>query len=324
LNNASAVECNSIRRCGERITLSIKSSWRSIFDRRPKWLRPPLWVAEQYSPRPTNVDASYSLVRPPSHTPVIGIATPTLNRAQFLKATIESVLSQNYPRLKYHVQDGGSSDATIALLKNYDGQLSWCSQNDGGQANAINLAFATIDCDIMAYLNSDDVLLPGALAYVASAFAAMPDVDLIYGNRVFIDSAGDEIGRAVLPKHDARALSWGCYVPQETLFWRRKVWTGIGSFDETFDYALDWDFMLRAAAAGFKFHHVPRFLACFRVHPAQKTQKDLDVGLREVQRLRKGNLGYVPDRSEIFRVFLPYLLRQFLVHWMYRCGLLRI
>jgi glycosyltransferase involved in cell wall biosynthesis len=282
-----------------------------------------LWVLDQYSPRPLVIDPSYALTQPPPRSSVISIVTPTLNQAQFLRATIDSVLSQNYPNLRYHVQDGGSTDGTKELLTTYGARLSWSSEPDSGQANAINRAFAGADCDVLAYLNSDDVLLPGTLAYVARMFAEMPDVDLIYGNRIFIDSSGHETGRAVLPKHDDRALSWGGYVPQETLFWRHKVWATIGPFDETFDYALDWEFLLRARAAGLKFFHVPRFLACFRVHTGQKTQKNLDLGLREVQRLRNQYLGRKPSRSEIAFALLPYLSRQFVAHWMYKCGMSR-
>ena len=64
---------------------------------------------------------------------------------------------------------------------------------------------------------------------------------------------------------------WGDFVPQETMFWRRRVWDKIGPFDESFHFALDWDFLLRAQAAGFRFLRLPRFLACFRVHNRQKT-----------------------------------------------------
>ena len=113
----------------------------------------------------------------------------------------------------------------------------------------------------MGYLNSDDVLLPGTLAYVAREFDEHPSIDLIYGNRIFIDSDGRDVGRVVLPRHDKQTLLWADYVPQETLFWRRRVWDRIGPFDENFQYALDWEFILRAGAAGFNFRRVPRFLS---------------------------------------------------------------
>lgn len=297
---------------------------RTLYQNRPKWLRPPLWVLEQYPPRPLAVDASYSLEQLPPRPPVVAVVTPSLNQGQFLEATINSVLSQDYPRFSYHVRDGGSTDETIELLKSYGARLSWRTESDGGQTNAINRAFASVDCEIMAYLNSDDVLLPGTFAYVARAFADMPNIDLIYGNRVFIDRWGKETGRAVLPKHDDKALSWGDYVPQETMFWRRKVWDAIGPFDETFSYAFDWDFILRAKAAGFKFFRAPRFLGCFRVHNEQKTQRNLDIGLREVQRLRERYLGCKPSRGAVACALFPYLSRQFVLHWMYKWGMLRL
>ena len=297
---------------------------RARHQTRRRWIRPPLWIFEQYSPRPVAVRKSYALAQVLAHPPSVSIVTPSLNQGRFLKATIESVLSQNYPRLRYHVQDGGSEDGTIEILTSHGSQLSWRSERDSGQSNAINRGFVGADCEIMAYLNSDDVLLPGALAYITSIFAKMPDVDLIYGNRIFIDANGKDIGRAVLPKHDTTALYWASYVPQETLFWRRKVWDKVGPFDETFDYALDWDFTLRAQAAGFKFLHLPRFLACFRVHDQQKTSKNYDIGWQEMQHQLRGRyLGHEPGHREIMRKMLPYLSRQFIIHWMYKCGLFK-
>ena len=94
----------------------------------------------------------------------------------------------------------------------------------------------------MAYLNSDDLLLPGALPTVAAYFAQHPEVEVVYGHRVVIDEAGDEIGRWVLPPHDDKALRWADYIPQETLFWRRSIWGKSGGrMDETFRFALDWE-----------------------------------------------------------------------------------
>jgi glycosyltransferase involved in cell wall biosynthesis len=288
------------------------------------WLRPPIWTFEQHAPRPIRIDADYVSERPAADAPSIGIVTPSHNSGHFLAATIDSVLTQDYPALRYHVQDGGSTDGSREILRSYGARLTWRSEGDSGQAQAINRAFAEIgDCDIMAYLNSDDMLLSGTLAYVANAFRARPDVDLVYGHRVFVDQDGAEIGRAVLPPHAAAALRWADYVPQETLFWRRRVWQAIGLFDESFHYALDWDFILRAQAAGFKFARLPRFLACFRVHDKQKTAALYDVGREEMRQLRVGYLGYAPKHRQIVRAITPYLARQFAYHWAYRFGILR-
>ena len=287
------------------------------------WLRPPMWTFEQHPPRPLDLRALPALPALPKQIPSIAIVTPSLNHGRFLAATIDSVLSQNYPKLFYHVQDGGSDDDTLEVLKSYGDKISSRSVPDNGQSEAINEGFAGIECDIMAYLNSDDTLLPGALAHVANFFAEKPDIDIVYGHRIFIDYVGSEIGRAILPAHSIEALRYAGYVPQETMFWRRRVWDAIGPMDINFHYALDWDFMLRAQAAGFKFERARRFLACFRVHDEQKTTKNYELGRKEMQKLRLRNLGHVPTQTEIFRAMAPYLLRQFIFHWSYRLGLLK-
>jgi glycosyltransferase involved in cell wall biosynthesis len=255
--------------------------------------------------------------------PRIAIVTPSYNHCRYLRATIESVLGQDFPGLHYHVQDGASTDGTTELLATFGDRISWSSQPDKGQAQAINRGFDGVDCEIMAYLNSDDVLLPGTLAYVAGIFQSRPDLDFVYGHRIFIDRDGLEVGRAVLPQHDAKSLMWADYIPQETMFWRRRVWDAVGPMNEGFAYALDWEFILRAQAAGFKFERLPRFLACFRVHDEQKTAARYDVGRVEMQALRKRYLGHEPSQTEIVRGILPYLTRQFALHWMHKWGMLR-
>ena len=288
--------------------------------RRP-WLRPPLWTFEQYAPETLRVAASYRNEKASSDAVSMAIVTPSFNHGRFLASSIDSILTQQYPRLSYTVQDGGSSDGSLDILRSYAGRLAWRSERDAGQAQAINRAFATTTGDVMAYLNSDDMLLPGTLAHVARVFAVRPDTDIVYGHRIFIDSDGQEIGRAVLPRHDAAALYWADYIPQETMFWRRRVWEKVGPFDESFDYALDWDFILRAQHAGFSFFRVPRFLAAFRVHDEQKTSKNYDRGRAEMQRLRSRYIGHEPSHREIMRRMMPYLLRQLAAHWMYRLRL---
>jgi glycosyltransferase involved in cell wall biosynthesis len=290
---------------------------------RRSWVRPPMWTYEQYAPRRLDLRSLSTAPALPTQVPSIAIVTPSYNQAQYLGATIDSVLSQEYPRLFYHIQDAKSNDGTASILESYGDKISWRSEPDKGQADAVNLGFRGVACDIMAYLNSDDTLLPGALAYVANFFQARKDVDVIYGHRVFIDSDGSEIGRAILPAHSKRTLLYAGYIPQETMFWRRRVWDTIRALDANFQYALDWEFMLRAQAAGFKFARTRRFLACFRVHDRQKTTSNYDVGRNEMRALRLKYLGYVPSQSQIFRAISPYLARQFIFHWSYKMGLLK-
>ena len=294
----------------------LRRRWREKF-------RPRLWHYRQYAPHGLQVPSAYALQTAPENAPRIAIVTPSYNHARYLRATIDSVLAQSYPNLAYIVEDGGSTDGTLELLESYGDKIVWRSERDAGQGSAINRGFARIDGEIMAYLNSDDILLPGALAYVARTFLAEPAFDVIYGHRIIIDEDGAEIGRWVLPLHDKKTLKWADYIPQETMFWRRRVWEKAGPIDESFRYALDWDFALRAQAAGFRFRRVPRFLACFRVHDAQKSTAMIDVGNSEQRRLRESHLGYDPDQGEIHRATRGYLRRHVLFHGLYRLGLLK-
>jgi Glycosyl transferase family 2 len=320
----------SLDKIERRITLleQDQSRLRSTYARsrhflRRRWTRPPMWTFEPYSARPIKLAALPPPPALPAETPRIAIVTPSYNHARFLDATIDSVLSQNYPNLHYHVQDGGSSDGSVELLKNRGDRISWRSERDNGQSDAINLGFAGVDSDIMAYLNSDDTLLPGTLATIAHFFQTRPDIDIVYGHRIFIDGDGLEVGRAVFPPHDGKTLQYADYIPQETMFWRRRVWQAIKPIDESFHYALDWDFILRAQAAGFKFARLPRFLACFRVHDQQKTAATYDVGIKEMQILRLRSLGFAPTPIEIRRAIAPYVARQLVFHWGYKLGLLK-
>ena len=314
LERMQAME-SRMARLENRVDLAARAYSHARHQLRRIRLRPPLWKFEQYSPRPVATPAPNGRARLPHPVPRIAIVTPSYNQSRYLRATIESVLAQDYPQLIYHVQDGASTDGSVELLESYGKRVAWRSEPDGGQAQAINRGFAGVDCEIMAYLNSDDVLMPGTLGYVANFFHAHPEVDIVYGHRIFINSDGLEVGRAVLPSHHARTLMWADYVPQETMFWRRRVWDAVGAIDENFDYALDWEFILRAQAAGFKFVRLPRFLACFRVHDAQKTAAIYDVGRQEMQILRARYIGHEPTQGQIDRAVLPYLARQLVLHW---------
>lgn len=243
--------------------------------------------------------------------PTIGIVTPSFQQGNYLAATIGSVLDQRYPVLQYLVQDGGSTDDSVGVLKAFGDRLSgWHSAPDDGQSHALNLGFSQLDSEIMAYLNSDDLLLPGALAIVGDYFRRHPEVDVVYGDRIIIDEAGQEIGNWRLPRHDDKVLSWADYIPQETLFWRRRAWDRAGGrIDETFHFAMDWDLILRLRDSGARFRHLPRFLGAFRVHTLQKTSTRIaDLGLQEMHRLRRRALGYDPTRQQVRLAVLPYLL----------------
>ena len=172
----------------------------------------------------------------------------------------------------------------------------------------------------MAWLNSDDLLLPGALAVVADYFNLHPDVDVVYGNRLLIDENDMEIGRWIMPGHDSDVLSWVDYIPQETLFWRRSIWDKAGGqIDESFKFAMDWDLLVRLRDAGAKFAHIPRFLGAFRVHEQQKTSAAMnETGLQEMDRIHKRLHARVPHEIEIQKATLPFLRRHILADMLFR------
>jgi glycosyltransferase involved in cell wall biosynthesis len=281
----------------------------------------------QYEPVPFRVPARYHVPKRLFTTiPTISIVTPCKNSEAYLVRTIDSILLQHYPALEYVIQDGGSTDDTNNLLDRIRNQV--CSIEsclDSGQANALNRGFAKTSGEIMAWLNADDLLLPGTLHYVASFFQSHRDVEAIYGHRVLIDEQDREIGRWVLPPHDADVLRWGDYVPQETLFWRRKLWESSGGYiDESFDFAIDWELLLRFQASGAKIVRIPRFLGAFRVHASQKTSLHLEtIGHAEIQRLRLRTFGPCMSDEEIPGRYVTYLSRSVLYDYAYRLGLLR-
>ncbi len=289
-------------------------------------LSPRLGVLWQYPPRPLGLPPALQMRKLPSPLPVISIVTPSFEQGAFLERTLRSVHEQRYPRLEHVVQDGGSSDETLAVLERYADQLlHWESAPDGGQADAINRGFRHATGEIMAYLNSDDLLLPGALRYVAAFFHRRPEVDVVYGNRIVIDEADREVGRWVLPPHDDGMLTWTDFVPQETLFWRRRIWERVGGrLDEPFQFALDWDLLLRFREAGAVFARAPRFLGAFRVHAQQKTSARMeDLGAREIAQLRQRSHGR-PVTAEEAHVRVRKYLRAHVVHdVLWRLGLTR-
>jgi ADP-heptose:LPS heptosyltransferase/GT2 family glycosyltransferase len=256
------------------------------------WMQ--IGVLRQYAPRPLVWDhALPGPRRPDDSLPQIAIVTPSYGQEQFLERTMRSVLDQSYPKLLYVVQDGGSKDRSPEIIARHAARLRhWESAPDRGQADAVHRGFTRVapdlrPDDVMAWLNSDDLLAPGALRCVGEYFAAHPEVDLIYGHRIIIDDDDRDVGRWIMPRHDPATLEWIDYVPQETMFWRKRAWDRAGGIDPTFQFALDWDLLARVQQSGGKLVRVPWFLGAFRVHHEQKTAQAIHTtGAEEMRRIR--------------------------------------
>ena len=306
----------------------LPASVRRIIQRVKGRLLPKLPIYHQYGAIPLRIPKRYRETPVPvrQKLPVVSVVTPSWNQGQFLERTIKSVLDQNYPELEYIIQDGGSGDETVQILRDYQDRIKHIeSCQDSGQANAINRGFHHATGDIMAWLNSDDLLLPGAISYVVSYFLENPDVDVVYAHRIVINENDEETGRWLLPAHDDKALLWADFVPQETLFWRRRVWEKSGGqLDESFQFAVDWDLLLRFLGVGARFVRLPRFLGAFRVHDQQKSSQDLvSIGRPEMQRLRKRCHGREVSPSEVARKIAWYKFKHKVVDALYSLQILQ-
>jgi glycosyltransferase involved in cell wall biosynthesis len=291
------------------------------------FLTPRLGKLHLYPPRPLHIPDYYHQTSVDTENCLsISIVTPSFKSGSFIEDTIKSVLDQDYPQLKYVVQDGGSDDETVPIIKKYEKFLhGWESKVDKGQAHAINLGFAKVNTDIMAWLNADDLLLPGSLNYINKYFLDNPDVDVVYGHRVLIDPDNNETGRWVLPPHCHHTITWHDFIPQETLFWRRSIWekAGGGLADEM-QFALDWEFILRLRAVGANFVRLPRFTGAFRVHPDMKSIQDVNtVGVREMNMLREKYRDPDIDDDRLEHHIRSYLRYHIFLDRLYKCGIFK-
>ncbi len=211
-----------------------------------------------------------------SNLPLVSIITPSYNQGQFLEATLCSVLEQDYLRLEYIVIDGGSTDDSLQILSRYASRLAyWESQPDRGQAHAINKGLQHAKGDILGWLNSDDLLLPGAVGRAVQVFNQYPQVDVVYGRLERIDASGRLLPTPLLPKDrvdfDLSQVLGECVVNQPGSFWRRRVMEQAGLLDEQLHYSLDYEYWIRLALAGAQFLHLPETVARFRLSSGSKT-----------------------------------------------------
>ena len=263
-----------------------------------------LTVDPQHPPRPVAFESFPPAAVTPTELPRLAVVTASFNQAPFLEHAMTSVLDQDGVAIDYIIEDGGSTDGSLDIIRRYQARLTHSHIGpDAGQADAIASGFARTagrPSDLMMFLNADDVMLPGAARFVAEYFATHPDVDVLYGHRVLLDEDSLEVGRWFTPRPASLGLVFHDLVPQETIFWRRRIWDRVGGIDRTLQFALDWDLLLRFQAAGARFARVPWFLGGFRIHARQKTQTRWnDVGLPEIQALRRRTLGRAPTADEL-------------------------
>jgi glycosyltransferase involved in cell wall biosynthesis len=217
----------------------------------------------------------------------ISVIIPSYNSGAFLREALFSVLDQVPRPHEVVVQDGGSTDDTLEILRSFGERIAWVSAPDGGQSDALNRALARATGDVILWLNADDLLLPGAIAAATAAFALDASLDFAYGDFDMIDGAGRLMRRYASSGYSwERVFARGCYIFSGSLFVRRDLLDAIGGYDQSLHACMDLDLMLRLRAAG-RSRHLGMTIARFRMHDTSKSSTIGLAFLREGFQVRR-------------------------------------
>ena len=220
--------------------------------------------------------------------PKITLVMPSYNQAAYLEIAICSVLEQRYSNLEFMIMDGGSSDGSLDIIQRYSSHLSyWKSQPDEGQADALKQGFTRATGVLMGWLNSDDVLLSGALQRIAQAYQAHPESSLFAGNILWIDQH-DRIIRCKRhpPSADFFARRGIFVIAQPGSFFKRANYTAIGGLNTSLRYVMDADLYIRMMAHGSRHIHINAWLAAFRLQGTSKTVSEAARFAKEFEQTR--------------------------------------
>ena len=217
--------------------------------------------------------------------PLLSIVTPSFNQAQYLEHAMRSVLDQDYPSIEYWVMDGGSDDGSAEIIQRYQDRLAgWTSQQDQGQADAINQGLSKATGEIVAWLNSDDLYLPGTFRHAVESFHQHPEVGLVYADGIMVDSDLRILDYHRYPQVSALDLLSFEVILQPTVFMRREVLEEVGYLDPSFHLVLDHELWVRIASR-YPVLHVPAYWALERTHLQAKTIAQAGDFVQEAERL---------------------------------------
>ena len=219
---------------------------------------------------------------------IFSVVTPSYNQGEFLAETIESVISQAGEFfIDYIIIDGGSTDKSVDIIKQYDSLLQkgewpiscrgityrWLSERDKGQTDALAKGFRMAKGEFLAWLNSDDTYLPGALQTAADFLCNNPETGLLYGDAHYCDTAGVFIGRYRTEEFNFEKLAWFNFICQPSAFFRREAFDLVGGFDESLNYSLDYDLWVKIGKL-FPCRYLPATLSLYRLHETSKTIRE--------------------------------------------------
>jgi glycosyltransferase involved in cell wall biosynthesis len=217
------------------------------------------------------------MVKSEGDKPLVSVITPSFNQGEFIEDTLGSTMNQDYPHIEHLVLDGGSTDNTVTILREYETKynLRWLSEADEGQSDAINKGFRMAKGEIVYWLNSDDVIYDTkVVSYVAERFQQLKQADVIYGDGVFIDKQGCILRVVRVPGWDYARLRRSCFIVQPAVFFRRRV-VKRNTLNKNLHFSMDYEFWLRLGRK-YSFAKVNRILTGFRIYEQAKSSANKD------------------------------------------------
>lgn len=230
-----------------------------------------------------------------SELPLVTVITPSFNQGKFIRETIESVLTQEYPHIEHIVIDGGSSDETLGILKEYesrDSRFRFVSEPDNGQSHALNKGLKFAEGSIIGWLNSDDTYLTNSVKKAVDTLENHPEWAMVYGSAYITNEENKILKTVPVQPFNIENLFDSCIICQPAAFIKKKVLDKLGGIDESFDFCMDYDLWLRISKNNHIIGYVEDFLANSRFHPSSKSATSfVDIGFPEILRTSVKNLG---------------------------------
>jgi glycosyltransferase involved in cell wall biosynthesis len=226
--------------------------------------------------------------------PLVSVVTPSFNRVAFLRESLESVQSQDYGNFEHIVIDGGSTDGTLDVLRGYGNRIRLVSEPDLGYADALNKGFRLARGEILAWMMTDDVYLPGAISRAVEILSEAPDLDMFYGTCLLIGPSGEVIGKHSTKSFSVKRLIHydpGFFTTQ-SMFFRKRVLDRAGLMDVNFRLAADYEWLIRVGL-NCRVEYRPECLGAFRRHDsALQAPRYRQAYRREVLAASRRHGGY--------------------------------